>query len=129
VPKLVETTQEGKVTILWNQQVQTDRSIFDSKLDTVIHDNDNSIFTLIIVAVLVDRYVIWEEDDQILMYKAFTREIQCKLQTHTSNARSSWNNLKIIQKNIWKAFREGKASKNYRKQLLYWELRPYFGKN
>jgi hypothetical protein len=25
VPKSIETSQEGKVTILWNQQVQTDR--------------------------------------------------------------------------------------------------------
>ena len=27
VPKLVETSQGDKVTILWNQQVQTDRTI------------------------------------------------------------------------------------------------------
>jgi hypothetical protein len=26
VPQLVETSQVGKVTILWNQQVQTDRT-------------------------------------------------------------------------------------------------------
>jgi hypothetical protein len=58
VPKLVEPTHEGKVTILWNQQVQTDRSIFESKPDVIIHDNDNGIFTLIFVAILVDRNVI-----------------------------------------------------------------------
>jgi len=27
VPKSVKTSQGGKVTILWNQQVQTDRTI------------------------------------------------------------------------------------------------------
>ena len=27
VPKLVEASQAGKITILWNQQVQTDRTI------------------------------------------------------------------------------------------------------
>ena len=128
MPKLVEPTHEGKVTILRNQQVQIDRSIFDSKPDVVIHDNDNGIFTLIFVAILVDRNVIWE-GDQILIYKAFKKEIQCKIKTHSSNTRGSENNLKIIQKNIWKAFRESKASKNCRKQLLYWELHPYFGKN
>ena len=36
VPKSVETTQEGKVTILWNQQVRTDRSISNNKPDTII---------------------------------------------------------------------------------------------
>jgi len=58
VPKLVETTHEGNLTILWNQQVQTDRSIFGSKPEIIIHDNDNGIFTLIAVAILVDGNVI-----------------------------------------------------------------------
>ena len=31
VPKSVETSQGGKVTILWNQQVQTDRTILNNK--------------------------------------------------------------------------------------------------
>jgi hypothetical protein len=31
VPKSVETSQVGKVTILWNQQVQTDRTIPNNK--------------------------------------------------------------------------------------------------
>lgn len=53
-------THEGKVTILvlWNQQVQTDRTIFDSKPYILIHDNENGTFMLIDVAILVDRNVI-----------------------------------------------------------------------
>jgi hypothetical protein len=31
VPKSIETSQGGKVTILWNQQVQTDRTIPNNK--------------------------------------------------------------------------------------------------
>jgi len=31
VPKSVETSQGGKVTILWSQQVQTDRTIPNKK--------------------------------------------------------------------------------------------------
>jgi hypothetical protein len=58
VPKLVETTHEGKLTILWNQQVQTDRSIFDSKPEIIIRDNGNGIYKLIAVTILVDRNVI-----------------------------------------------------------------------
>jgi len=40
VPKSVETSQEGKVTILWYQQVQTDSTIPNNKLDITIHDNE-----------------------------------------------------------------------------------------
>ena len=39
VPKSVETSHKGKVTILWNQQVQTDKTIPNNKLDITIHDN------------------------------------------------------------------------------------------
>jgi uncharacterized protein YbcV (DUF1398 family) len=34
-PKLVETNHEGKVTIVGNQQVQTDRTITNNKPDIV----------------------------------------------------------------------------------------------
>jgi len=40
VPKSVETSQGGKVTILWNQQVQTDRTIPNNKPDIIIRDNE-----------------------------------------------------------------------------------------
>jgi hypothetical protein len=40
VPKSVETGQGGKVTILWNQQVQTDRVIPNNKPDIILHDNE-----------------------------------------------------------------------------------------
>ena len=41
VPKLVETSQGGKVTILWNQQVQTDRTIHNNKPEIIIRDIEN----------------------------------------------------------------------------------------
>jgi hypothetical protein len=31
VGKLIETNHEGKVTILWNQQVQSDRTVANNK--------------------------------------------------------------------------------------------------
>ena len=40
VPKSVETSQGGKITILWNQQVQTDRIIPNNKPDIKIRDNE-----------------------------------------------------------------------------------------
>jgi hypothetical protein len=39
IPKLVETSHEGKVTV-WNQQVQTDRAIPNNKPDIIIRDNE-----------------------------------------------------------------------------------------
>ena len=47
VPKLVETSQGGKVTILWNQQVQTDRTIPNNKPDIMICDNEKGTCVLI----------------------------------------------------------------------------------
>jgi hypothetical protein len=39
VPKLVETSHEGEVTILWHQQMQTDRIIPNNKPGIIIHYN------------------------------------------------------------------------------------------
>jgi len=39
VPKSVETSQGGKVTLLWNQ-VQTDRTVPNNKPDIIIRDNE-----------------------------------------------------------------------------------------
>ena len=51
VPKSVETIQGGKVTILWNQQVQTDRTIPNNKPDFIIRDNEKGTCMLIDVAI------------------------------------------------------------------------------
>ena len=40
MPKSVETTQGGKVTILWNQQVRTDRTTPNNKPYIIIQDNE-----------------------------------------------------------------------------------------
>ena len=39
VPKSAETSQEGKVTILWNQKVQTDRLNPNNQPDAIIRHN------------------------------------------------------------------------------------------
>jgi hypothetical protein len=55
VPKSIETSQGGKVTILWNQQVQTDRTIPNNKPDIIISDNEKRTCMLIDVAIPGDR--------------------------------------------------------------------------
>jgi hypothetical protein len=76
VPKSVETTQGGKVTILWNQQVQTDRTIPSNKPDTIIRDNEKGTCMLTDTAISGDRNVIKKEAGKILKYKDLTIEIQ-----------------------------------------------------
>ena len=65
--KSIETSQEGKVTILWNQQVQTDRTIPNNKPDFIIRDNEKATCMLIDVAISKDRNVIKKsrEDSKI----------------------------------------------------------------
>ena len=61
VPKSVETSPGGKITILWNQQVQTDRTISNNKPDTIIRGNEKGTCVLIDVAISRDRNVIKKE--------------------------------------------------------------------
>jgi hypothetical protein len=55
VPKSVETGQGGKLTILWNQQIQSDRTIPKNKPDIIIRDNEKRTCVLINVAISGDR--------------------------------------------------------------------------
>jgi len=61
VPKSVENSQAGKVTILWNQQVQTDRTSPNNKPDVIIRDNEKRTCMLIDVAISGDRNMIKKE--------------------------------------------------------------------
>jgi len=76
VPKSVEISQGGRVTILWNQQVQTDRTTPNNKPDIIIRDNKKGTFMLIYFAISGDRNVIKKEAEKILKYKDVTIEIQ-----------------------------------------------------
>jgi len=40
VPKSVKTSQAGMVTILWNQKIQTARTIPNNQPDIIISDNE-----------------------------------------------------------------------------------------
>jgi hypothetical protein len=66
----------GKVTIFWNQQVQTDRTIPNSKPDIIIRDNEKGTCVLIDVPIPGDRNVIKKEAEKILKYKDLITETQ-----------------------------------------------------
>ena len=67
--KSVETSHEGKITIVWNQQVRTDRIIPNDKLENIIRHNKKGTCMLIDVAIHGDRSVINKEDEKILKSK------------------------------------------------------------
>ena len=77
VTKSVKTSHEGKVTLLWKQQVQTNRTIPNNKPDIIIHDNKQGTCMLIDVAIPGDRNVVKRDAERILKYKDLTTEIQC----------------------------------------------------
>jgi hypothetical protein len=82
-PESVETSQGGKVTILWNQQVQTDRKIPNNKPDITIRDEKRTRM-LIDFAIPGDRNVIKKEAEKILKCNDLTIEIQRMWNVKTS---------------------------------------------
>jgi hypothetical protein len=72
VPISIETSRGCKVTILWNQQVKTDRTIPNNKPDIVTCNNEKGTCMLIDVAIPGDRNVIQKEAEKILKYKDLT---------------------------------------------------------
>jgi len=76
-PKLVETIREGKITVLWNQQVRSERIIPNNKPDIIIHDNKEGTCMLIDAAIPGERNVIKKKAERILKYEELIIEIQC----------------------------------------------------
>jgi hypothetical protein len=74
--KSVETSPEGKVTILWNQQVQNGGTTPNHKPDIIIRDNEKGTCMLIDVAISGDRNVVKKESEKILKYTNFTIAIE-----------------------------------------------------
>ena len=66
---IIITSQGGKITILWNQQVQTDRTIPNNKPDIIIRDNEKGTCMLIEVAISGHSNVIKKEAEKILKLK------------------------------------------------------------
>ena len=93
VPKSVDTSKGGKVIILWNQQVQTDRTIPNNKPGIIIRDNEAGTCMLIDVAISGDRNVIKKEAEN-----RNTTHVEGKNKGDTSNNRGDWDHFKIIQK-------------------------------
>jgi hypothetical protein len=94
----------GRVTILWNQQVKTNRTIPNNKPEIIIWDNEKGTCMLIDVTIPGDRNVIKKEAKKILKYKDLVIEIQC-----------TWNVKAQVMPVIIGA--TGTISKSFRKYL------------
>jgi len=126
----VETSQGGKVTILWNQQVQTDRTIPNNKPDIIIRNNEKASCMLIDVAISGDKNVIKKEAEKILNYKVLTIEIQ-----HMWNVKTKLISVIIgATGTISNSFRKyvskipGKHEVKELHKQPYWALHTYCGK-
>jgi hypothetical protein len=75
VPKSVEMSHEGKVTTLWNQRVQSDRTIPNNKPDIIICDNKQGTCMLIDHAIPGDKNVIKKAAEKMLKYEDLTTDI------------------------------------------------------
>jgi len=89
---------------MWNQQVQTDRTIPNNKPDIIISDNEKGTCMSIDVAISGDRNVIKKEAEKVLKYKELAIEIQC-----------IWNVKKKVVPVIIGA--TGTISKSFRKYM------------
>ena len=81
----VAAVLEGKVTVLWKQQVQTNRSDPNIKPDIILLGNEEGI------CMLVGRNIIKREAEKILTRSS--AHVECKIH----NNRDDWNHINIIQ--------------------------------
>jgi hypothetical protein len=100
ITKLVEISCEGEVTMLCNQEVQTDRTIHNNKPDIIILDNEKGTWMLIDAAIPGDKCD--KQAEKSLKYKDLITEIQhiwnVKTKGDGSSNRSNWNHFKILQR-------------------------------
>jgi hypothetical protein len=64
------TSRESRVNMFWNQQVQTDRTIPNNKLDIIVRDNGEKRTCLLRdIAISGDRNVMSKEVEKVLNYR------------------------------------------------------------
>ena len=127
--KLIERSHDGKVTILWNREVQTDRTIPNNKQDIIIRDNLKGTCMLIDVAISGDKNVIKKEAEKDFKiqrpYKMNIAHLGCKNESDTSNDRGNFTISKSFRKCLSNAPKKHEI-KELRKQP-HWALRTYCG--
>ena len=62
--------EEGDVTVLWNQEVHTEREVTANRPDIIIKNKKEKTCKLIDVAIPADRNVVQKEAESKLKYKS-----------------------------------------------------------
>lgn len=75
-PKRVENSEEENVVVLWDTQIQTDRTVGGNKPDIVIKNLAKKVCIIIDVAVPHDGNIIEKEAEKRLKYKDLQIEVQ-----------------------------------------------------
>jgi hypothetical protein len=68
--------EEGDVTVLWNQAVNTDREVTANRPDIIIKNEKEKTCTLIDVVIPADRNVVRKEAEKKLKYNSLCIEMQ-----------------------------------------------------
>jgi hypothetical protein len=68
--------EQEDITVLWNQEVQTDREVLGNRPDIIIKNKKDKICLLIDVAIPSDRNVVNKEAEKKLKHKKLSIEIQ-----------------------------------------------------
>jgi hypothetical protein len=121
---------EGKIIILRNQQVHTNRPIPYSKRNIAVHGNEKVKCMLIDVAISGDRNAIKKEAEEFLKYRNRTIEIKCMWNVKTKLIRVITGASGTVSESFRQYLSNTKGntkSRNYSKQP-YWVLNTYLGK-
>ena len=113
--------EEGDVTVLWNQAVQTDREIRANRPDIIIKNKKEKMCTLIDVAIPADRNYVQKEAEKKLIYKSLCIEIQRmwkpEMYDYTRNNWSPWNSNEKPKEKFgsctWKTFNRFTTKDSY----------------
>ena len=111
---------------MWNQQVQTDRTVPNNKPDIIIRDDEKGTSMLIDVAISGDRNVIKKEAEKILKYKDLTIEIQRMWNVKANVIPVIIGATGTISKSLKKYVSNNPG--NHEVKQPYWALRTYIGK-
>jgi hypothetical protein len=68
--------EEGDVTVLWNQAVNTDREVTANRPDIIIKNKKEKTCILLDVAMPVDKHVVQKQAEMKLKYKSLCIEMQ-----------------------------------------------------
>ena len=87
--------EEGDVTVLWNQEVHTDREVTANRTDIIIKNKKEKTCALIDVAIPADRNVVQKESEKEVKIQEFmyrdTANVEHEMYDYTGNNWSHWN--------------------------------------